>query len=70
MLLRNEFDCGLKRVGLFENYPFSAKLVLTSRPRWIENSKTSPRHNYSWYVWNWGDYGFSRIYYLKKRKTK
>ena len=52
MLLRNEYDCAKKRRHLF-SHPFSKKIILTKRPRWIENTTGSPRHNYSWYVWSW-----------------
>ena len=53
MLLRNEYDCAKKRNYLFSTKTgFEAKYVLTSRPRWIEGSTGSPRHNYAWFVWN------------------
>lgn len=53
MLARNELDCaGSERSHLFKNCPeFSSKVVLTWRPRWIKDSKGSPRHQYAWYVW-------------------
>jgi hypothetical protein len=54
-LLRNEWDCAATRTWLFQDNPaFSHKIVLTKRPRWIADTKISPRHNYSWFVWNWG----------------
>lgn len=53
MLLRNEYDCAAKRTNLFRHPAFTLKLVLTSRPRWIEGSTGSPRHNYSWFCWSW-----------------
>ena len=58
MLLRNEFDSASTRVDLFEGRPFSAKFVLTKRPEWIEKpqqeaKKSGPRHNYSWFGWDW-----------------
>lgn len=54
MLLRHEYDCAAGRADLFgAHQAFAKKLVLTSRPRWIEGSTGSPRHNYSWYVWDW-----------------
>lgn len=54
MLLRHEFDCGKKRRDLFEDHPaFMAKITLRFRPRWIEGTTGSPRHNYAWYVWDW-----------------
>lgn len=52
MFLRNEFDCGKKRSILFNGVNFAMKIVCTERPRWIEGSKGSPRHNYSWFVFD------------------
>lgn len=52
MLLRNEFDCAVRRTDLFRHPAFAMKLVLTKRPRWIEGSTGSPRHNYAWFVWD------------------
>lgn len=53
MLGRNELDCsGKERTHLFKNCPeFSAKIVLTWRPRWVKGSTGSPRHQYAWYVY-------------------
>lgn len=51
--LRNEYDCGSKRMSLFGLPPFHKKIVVTKRPRWIEGSTGSPRHNYAWFVWDW-----------------
>lgn len=54
MLLRNEFDCAKGRRDIFQdNKAYAAKLVLTSRPRWFPDSTGSPRHNYSWFIWDW-----------------
>ena len=53
MFLRNEFDCGKGRMSLFGVPPFHKKVVVTKRPRWVEGSKGSPRHNYSWFCWDW-----------------
>ena len=53
MLLRNEFDCASSRRDIFGKPPFACKIVLLKRPRWIDDSTGSPRHNYSWYVWDW-----------------
>lgn len=63
MLLRNEFDCAKRRRHLFETEPFAHKLVLTKRPLWIENTTGSPRHNYSWYIWNHDHVGPATIQY-------
>lgn len=52
-LLRNEYDCAKKRRDLFdERSCFATKVVLTTRPRWIAGTKGSPRHNYSWFIWD------------------
>lgn len=53
LFLRNEFDCSKGRMDLFGLPPFHKKVVVTRRPRWIADSKGSPRHNYSWFVWDW-----------------
>ncbi len=53
MFLRNEIDCGKGKMDLFGLPPFHAKIVVTKRPRWIEGSKGSPRHNYAWFIWDW-----------------
>ena len=58
MLMRNEWDSAKGRVDLLDGthrvrlLPFAGKVVLTSRPRWIAESKGSPRHNYSWFCWS------------------
>jgi hypothetical protein len=68
MLLRNEFDSAKTRRRLFGWCPaFTRKIVLLDRPVWFEEKKpmhtlpgykkTSPRHNYSWFVWDWSNGG-------------
>lgn len=59
MFLRNEYDCAATtRDDLFEGHPaYATKIVVTKRPRWIEGSKGSPRHNYSWFVWDFANAG-------------
>lgn len=53
MLLRNEFDSAKKRADIFKNnQAFFLKLVLTKRPRWFADDKASPRHNFSWFCWD------------------
>jgi hypothetical protein len=52
-LMRNEYDCAKTRAYLFNKHPFSRKVILTTRPKWIENSTGSPRHNYAWYIWDY-----------------
>lgn len=76
MYLRNEFDCSKKRMSLVNQAPFAGKVVVTKRPRWIEGSTGSPRHNYSWFVWDWrvktggGLIRYSHPDFAKKAKTK
>lgn len=67
MLLRNEYDCAALRRGLFECESFAAKLVLTKRPRWadgIGQHSASPRHNFSWFLWDHHHSGPARIEWL------
>lgn len=53
MFLRNEYDSSKGRMPLFGLPPFHKKIVVTKRPRWVAESTGSPRHNYSWFVWDW-----------------
>jgi hypothetical protein len=68
MFLRNEFDCGKTRRGLFNgnnpDFPFAHKIVVTKRPRWIEGSKGSPRHSYAWFVWDFAHEGGAYVSYV------
>ncbi len=62
MLLRNEYDSASTRQHLFSKCPqFALKLVLTKRPRWFSDNKASPRHNFSWFVWDWAHEGPAEI---------
>lgn len=62
MLLRNEYDSAATRQHLFSKCPqFALKLVLTKRPRWFADEKASPRHNFSWFVWDWAHEGPAEI---------
>lgn len=65
MLLRNEWDCASSRDHLFRpGSHFRLKIVLTKRPRWIEGTTGSPRHSYSWYLWDFGSFSdYPRIIY-------
>ena len=55
-LLRAEFGHGGRRKDLFELDSFAGEVKLTSRPRWDwwfrDKPKASPRHNFSWFVWD------------------
>lgn len=53
MILRHEYDCASGRNDLFEHPAFAHQVVLTKRPRWIPDSTGAPRHNYSWFIWDW-----------------
>lgn len=62
MLLRNEWDSAATRQHLFGKCPqFALKLVLTRRPKWFADNKASPRHNFSWFIWDWGHEGPAEI---------
>lgn len=57
LLLRNEFDCGKLRSDIFQDCPsYFGKVLLTTRPVWFtkrnSDSDKSPRHNFSWYIWD------------------
>jgi len=67
MLMRNEYDCAASRRDLFERDCFAAKLVLTRRPRWVDDRHSaSPRHNFAWYLWDWQHSGAARIEWLPR----
>jgi hypothetical protein len=58
LLARAELSYAKSRHHLFRGcHAFDAKVELTSRPRWIEGTNGSPRHNYAWYVWDWRESG-------------
>lgn len=63
MFLRNEYDCSKGRMDLFSAHPFAKKIVVTKRPRWVAGSTGSPRHNYSWFVWDFNHVGAPEIVY-------
>lgn len=71
MLLRNEYDCASTRKHLFDKPPFTAKFIITKRPNWIPEDMrrpgkdNGPRHNYSWFVWNWRNKDYdATLHYL------
>lgn len=72
MFLRNEWDCSAEdRPDLFEGHPaFATKIVTTKRPRWIEGSTGSPRHSYSWFVWDWRHGGLPTIRYIHPKNAR
>lgn len=73
MLLRSEFKHGKKYTRFFDDYPYAFEIVLTTRPRWDwwfdkgpDEPKASPRHNYSWFVWDEGWYERSTQFFINK----
>lgn len=62
MLLRSEFCNARTRRDLFGECPeYTTEIVLTSRPRWDwwfrDKPLASPRHNFSWFIWEEDDGG-------------
>lgn len=70
MLLRNEYDCSKGRIDLFQKPPYFRKVVLTSRPRWIPGSTGAPRHNYSWFIWNFGSIAMATVTYYERVRPR
>lgn len=71
MLVRHEYDTARGRVDLFQHPAFVAKLVLTTRPRWIEGSTGAPRHSYAWMFWDHQNIGAPRVlYHVRKGKPE
>jgi hypothetical protein len=70
MLLRNEFDCGIKRRDLWVRPSFREKIVLTKRPFWFNDApmQNHPRHNFSWLLWDHEHIGPATIRWLPARK--
>jgi len=69
MILRNEWDSGKGRMDLFQNHPaFCMKIIYTTRPRWIANTKGSPRHNYAAFFWDWNNTNAPIIRYINKNQ--
>jgi len=69
MLLRHEWDCSKKRGDLFARPDYLGRIILTARPRWIDGSTGSPRHNYAWFLWSAADRTdmAPRVYYAGKK---
>jgi methylase of polypeptide subunit release factors len=71
MFLRNEFDCGKKRMDLFgDRHGYALKVVCTERPRWIAGSTGSPRHNYSWFVFDHASQDEPVVKYAHPKSSK
>jgi len=57
MFMRTDWGCAATRAPLTQHPAFAMKLEMTKRPRWIEDSVGSPRHNFSWFCWDWRTVG-------------
>ena len=57
MFMRTDWGSASSRKPLTNHPAFSMKLEMTRRPRWIKDSTGSPRHNYSWMIWDWKTVG-------------
>ena len=59
LFMRNELDCAASRQHIFKSRFYTKKIVVTKRPYWDWPEKgvdtSAPRHNYSWYVWEFND---------------
>jgi hypothetical protein len=57
MIMRTDWGSAKGRYPVTKHPSFAMKLELTKRPRWIADTTGSPRHNYSWYFWDWKTVG-------------
>lgn len=57
LLMRTDWSAAAGRTKLLQHPAFAMKLELTRRPRWIEGSTGSARHNYAWFLWDWRTVG-------------
>lgn len=57
MFMRTDWGAAVTRSHLTQHKAFAMKLEMTKRPRWIENSTGSPRHNYAFWIWDWKTVG-------------
>lgn len=52
VLTRLEWTSAQARRSLVHEHPnFAGNVLLTRRPRWSQDEKAAPRHNFSWSVW-------------------
>lgn len=52
MLLRNNFDFAKSRWDMFAANPYYyGQIHMLFRPRWFEENKASPIHNFVWHIW-------------------
>ena len=66
VLTRLEWTSAQARRFLVHDHPnFAGNVLLTRRPRWSEDEKAAPRHNFSWSVWQPGPRPASQPPWLK-----
>jgi hypothetical protein len=64
MLLRTDFDHAHTRRHLFGDCrQFWAKVVLTKRIKWFQDSKGQPSFNHAWFLWSWAHDGVPMLAY-------
>lgn len=75
MLLRSEFNQAGGRAELFSDpkYMFAFEIVLTTRPRWDwwfrDKPISSPRHGFSWFAWDKGQFEFRPTQYFEGKEV-
>ena len=57
MFMRTDWGSASSRRKFTQHPAFALKLEMTKRPRWIEGTTGSPRHNYGWMIWDWKTVG-------------
>lgn len=70
LLARSDWSYAAKRRGLVSpEAGFGGKIEICFRPRWIEDGKQSPKHNYAWYCWSTDvDEGYPEIWHHYRQK--
>lgn len=54
LLVRSEWTHAKARKDIVHDHAaFAGQVALTKRPRWFADGGKSPRHNFSWVVWDW-----------------
>jgi hypothetical protein len=68
MLLRTDYDHARKRQHLFGDCrQLAAKLVLTKRIKWFDDTKGQPSFNHAWFIWDWKHTGAPILTYQARR---
>lgn len=64
MLLRTDFAHARTRQHLFGDCrQFWAKVELTKRIKWFQDSKGQPSYNHAWFLWSWAHDGVPMLAY-------